>query len=828
MRNGPGVWPLLMLMLCCRFGYAAQKHQLDIPQGNLTDALNTLAIQVGVLLQYDPQLVGQHQTSGIKGEYDLDKGFSLLLSETGLYAEQLEDGSYILRAVTQGAEQVLLDTLDVYTSRQSHTQVYEAASSDAKVDLQQMERIAPRDTSDIFYSVAGVSTSQSRQEPGVSVNVRGVQDFGRINVTIDGARQNFQRSGHGANGSVYLDPQLLSSVDIAKGPVASAGGGGAIGGVVNFNTLEFADLAKPGSEAGSRISLTSGSNAYHFQGNAATAFKLDPDWDVVAAVGRKNIGQFEKGQHGGNAGNQDYFDSISAFTSQQHWSSLFKTHYRFSPEHSAKLSYIGFFTEFEEGSATDQNAEPESTSKLDNHTYKLDYAWTPDSSLFDLSASVYFNRTRIRQHQFETGESDNPYGEFALEYETNTFGFALENLSYFELSHFGLDEAESLLLLNTGVEYFRDWTQPQAVQQTPGTGDPAWFTGATPEGSRSLSSGFVQAEWQYGDALSLELGVRYDHFSLEGDGEIYSGSILNPAGVSPSHTLLYSDFEVARNKGYFSPNLKFAYRVTDYLQVYLGSASGVRPPSITETLLFGSHVGNSFPFYPNPGLKTERSRNTELGLNLELKDLAQGHDVMLKGAWFENRVKDFIVQGQVMRPTSVDDNSMTVGYVNLEDRILFRGFELQADYNSQYVFAELTYTRMNLDLGQGGYDPFPLGSQVGFPETTLGQPDSGSLLYIPPAKHSGALVLGLKLWDDKLKMGARLRFEDNDGRGGKAYEDVVDWEVYDLWLEYKHSDALSARLSVDNLRDLNYAEANGTSYWIAPGRTLTARITSRF
>ena len=144
------------------------------------------------------------------------------------------------------------------------------------------------------------------------------------------------------------------------------------------------------------------------------------------------------------------------------------------------------------------------------------------------------------------------------------------------------------------------------------------------------------------------------------------------------------------------------------------------------------------------------------------------------------------------------------------------------------LFAELNYTKMNVDLGKGGYDPFPLGSQVGYPETSMGQAGSGSLNYIPPPKHSGALTLGLKLFEDTLKLGARMRYEDNDGRGGSAYEDVVDWQVYDFWLEYQFTSQFKLRMSVDNLTDLNYAEANGTSYWIAPGRTATAQLTATF
>lgn len=63
------------------------------------------------------------------------------------------------------------------------------------------------------------------------MNIRGMQDFGRVNVMIDGTRQNYQQSGHGSNGSVYLDPEMLGGVDISKGPTSTVGGAGMIAGL---------------------------------------------------------------------------------------------------------------------------------------------------------------------------------------------------------------------------------------------------------------------------------------------------------------------------------------------------------------------------------------------------------------------------------------------------------------------------------------------------------------------------------------------------------------------------------------------------------------------
>ena len=55
--------------------------------------------------------------------------------------------------------------------------------------------------------------------PETSINIRGLQDFGRVAVVIDGARQNFQRSGHNAN--VVPQPLLRGAARAPRGVAAT-------------------------------------------------------------------------------------------------------------------------------------------------------------------------------------------------------------------------------------------------------------------------------------------------------------------------------------------------------------------------------------------------------------------------------------------------------------------------------------------------------------------------------------------------------------------------------------------------------------------------------
>lgn len=113
----------------------------------------------------------------------------------------------------------------------------------------QITQAQPSRLSDIFNGMPGVWFSERGDDPAASINIRGLQDFGRVAVLIDGARQDFQRSGHFANGQFYVDPEFLAAVDVVRGPVANVYGSGAIGGVASFRTKELSDIILPGEMA---------------------------------------------------------------------------------------------------------------------------------------------------------------------------------------------------------------------------------------------------------------------------------------------------------------------------------------------------------------------------------------------------------------------------------------------------------------------------------------------------------------------------------------------------------------------------------------------------
>ena len=134
-----------------------------------------------------------------------------------------------IASVNVSAQTVQLDGIVLTFSKIGESSI-EALSGSSAIGKEQMdEQFQADNVSQILNTVPGIATTQSgASDPAQSVNVRGLQDFGRVNVLIEGARQGFQRSGHGADGAFYLEPEMLKSVDVTRGPTSTIYGSGAI------------------------------------------------------------------------------------------------------------------------------------------------------------------------------------------------------------------------------------------------------------------------------------------------------------------------------------------------------------------------------------------------------------------------------------------------------------------------------------------------------------------------------------------------------------------------------------------------------------------------
>ena len=150
------------------------------------------------------------------------------------------------------------------------------------------------DIENVLRSIPGVSTVDSTNNPGIAINIRGFEGSGRVNMSIDGVRQNFRFTGHDAQGFVYVDPLLLAGIDIQRGAVSTAGGAGALAGSADMRTLDVDDILKPGRDYGSLSSVTWGSNGVGFSEMGSGAVRSGAI-SVVGAISKHDQDDYDNG-----------------------------------------------------------------------------------------------------------------------------------------------------------------------------------------------------------------------------------------------------------------------------------------------------------------------------------------------------------------------------------------------------------------------------------------------------------------------------------------------------------------------------------------------------
>lgn len=662
--------------------------------------------------------------------------------------------------------------------------VYDTPGSVSQIGREAIDaRGGARNAADMFRGVAGVDAVMDRQNPGLNVNIRGLQDQGRVNMSIDGARQNFQQSGHGATSLVYVDPELLSRIDVEKGPTSTAGGAGVIGGVVNFRTLEFEDIATSGKDWGARINGTSGSNAFDFNGSLAAAAKISDAFEVVAAAGRKKLGEYKAGTRGRLTYSGP--GEPAEFTTQDQWSWLLKARADISDTQQVKLTYTGLDAKFGTG-----NGDYIDTNKVTTHNVIADYRWTPGNDWADLSAKVYFTRTG--NEQYRPARPTQGYGAFNVDYRIDTVGASLSNVTRFTLPMF--DAA-----LTYGGEYFRDKTGTASIGADPTDNpDGSWFSGSNPVGKRGVGGAFANLDLAHASWLKIIAGGRYDRYDLTGDTTVFR-SRSDPG----------TPVRVDMSAGRFSPTATVAVTPLPGAQVYASYKQGYRPPNLMEAVIGGQHINGGIYSDPNPNLKPEISETWEAGLNLKYDGVAaEGDAFRAKLSVYTTDVRNFITLASyfgVVRNTAV----------NLTDKTRLRGIDAEANYDAGSYYI-------------GGAASF-IDARYGEDYDAPGLPTFLTTIYLPP-KRKLSLDGGVRVLDRKLTLGGRVTGvvpDDNLGIIGGSYP-YERYTLIDAYASYKITDSFTVRASVENIRNVAYVEAMSSALSPSPGRTFTVGASARF
>lgn len=662
-----------------------------------------------------------------------------------------------------------LDRITI-VSRTGETAIEQMASV-SHVDQAQLERRMAVTPQDILFGVPGVAMQSDANRTASSVNIRGLQDFGRVAVIIDGARQNFQRSGHGTQSMFWLDPELVQQVDVIRGPVANTYGSGAIGGVVVFDTKDADDFLREGETWAGSATGQFDTNGEGWTTSGTGAYRFSDAFDVLGNIVWRDFNDYTDGNGNEVAGSS--FDVLSG---------LLKSSIRPTENSELKLGWIGAQDSWTEGGNTSE-LESQQNTFTGRYNIKDD-----DESWLDLHVNLAYNKTNLDQTNLTDVERYSsvtglpiivPAGSQTT-YDIETPSIDLWNTSRFDTGD-----------VTHELTYGGDWVQDDVVTASPEGGSDIY----TPSGKRRVSGAYIQEKlvWEW---LEVVGALRYDSYKLESDVGETSGDRLSPritVGVSP--------FEDTALTG---------------LQLYGTYAEGYRSPSLSETLISGLHPNTVvFPFLPNPSLIPETAHTVEFGINYGRDGILQADDSLrLKAAYFNNDIDDYIGGAEIIAFIPFDNCTYTPGpgripvcfqYQNFANAKI-EGIELESIYDAAWGFAGLSVSVID-------------GHTVSYEGV------KDDLDTIPSSQVTGQL--GFRFLDDKLIVGGEVQYNG----APKGNPIASDYTLVNLFASYQATEDLKFNARVDNLFDVAYINplnATVVDDLYEPGIALKIAATMRF
>ncbi len=455
-----------------------------------------------------------------------------------------------------------------------------ASENASTIDGEQIRLEGGNRMDDLLRTLPGVFTRENAQQPGVAVNIRGFEGSGRVNMSIDGVRQNFRFTGHEAAGFTYVDPALLAGVDIMRGAVIGVGGG-ALAGTANFRTLNVDDILRDGQTVGGLVRLGWGTNGVDFSEMGAAAFRTEHVGGAVA-ISNRNSRNYQDG----------YGQSVAG-TGQDLTSGLARLNFAFGQGHTLGLGAVLYDNDFYANSYY---------QTVNNRTYTANYRYNPGDPLINLAANAYYNDLTMKY----TGGTGSYVNRTIVD---EGVGFDVSNISRFSIG-------DVQVISNNGVEYFHD-----DVTSSSGGVNPA-------DGSSALLGVFTNTTFNY-NIVSFTPGLRYNWYTLSG---------------SATPSTRYGTYSVDNTEGSLDPRITVAVNVTDWLQPYVTWSRSMRAPTLQETMLGGDHPGTtSASMVPNPDLRPETQQGWEFGVNIQTRQMLTDNDSLrLRANYFTMNVDDYI------------------------------------------------------------------------------------------------------------------------------------------------------------------------------------------
>jgi len=630
---------MMFVAFCCSFAYA---QTLTVIDKTTREALVGAIVQPASGTVLFTNSKGRVDISSLKGEDSLKIRFTNYKTQI-ISFEQIKGMKFYVEL-----EEINISLSEIVVSaNRIKEEKMETPNRIQKINMKEVAFQNPQTTADLL-GTGGYAFIQKSQLGGGSPMIRGMAT-NRVLLVVDGVRMNnaIFRAGN-LQTVISLDANALESAEILFGPGSVKYGSDAIGGVMNFQTLEPKLSDSTGKlfvqgNALMRTSTANSENTRHLNVNIGLK-----KWAFVTSFTRAEYGDLRAGSKGGvnhfyrpsfvaTIADKDYMFPNEDSTLQvgsKYSQDNFMQKVRFKPNKAWDVEYGFHFSETSKYNRYDrlyvmQTAGPYKGKLRWAEWYYGPQIWKMHRlGITHSNATVAYDRVNIimAMQDFEESRYDREFMVRELREQRETVRALSLNLDLDKQVAEKISVYYGAELVQNKVGSFAQLTHV-ITNQIDST------VTRYPNGSIWRSYGmYASLKYKPFKNFIVSAGGRFSAYSIEAEFD----TIIFPF---PFKTATMSN-------NTFNGSLGFVFTPHRSWQLYANGATGFRAPNIDDM----GKVFESTPGYlvvPNPDLKPEHAYNVEIGTvktfgNFFKADVA-GYYTLLKDAMER---KDFTFNGQ--------------------------------------------------------------------------------------------------------------------------------------------------------------------------------------
>ncbi|WMN05921.1 TonB-dependent receptor [Marivirga arenosa] len=669
----------------------------------------------------------------------------------------------------------------------------------------------PQTAADLL-GVSGNVYIQKSQQGGGSPMIRGFAT-NRLLYAVDGVRMNnaIFRGGNLQN-VISLDPFAIENTEVLFGPGSVIYGSDAIGGVMSFQTLtpklSDSNTMRISGKLSTRVSSANNEKTLHAD--------LNYGWEKWAFVTSASHWDYDHLRQGSN-GPEDYVkpyyvetvngedqiinqdDPLLQIPSAYSQTNLMQK-IRFKPNQKWDFQYGFHYSETSDYGRYDRhNRMRNGLPRYAEWKYGPQFWMMNNLNITHSNETFLFDQLSIRlaQQNFQESRIDRSFqNEIRRIREENVDAYSA-NIDLIKAIN-----PENILFY--GLEYVRNDVNSIGTEQNIFTGEQFVSASRYPDANWNSMAIYTNYEYKPSDRITLQSGVRYNHFLLNADFD---------------NSFYAFPFEEAKiNNGALTGSIGAVYKPNSSWVINTNFGTAFRSPNVDDVgKIFDSEPGAVT--VPNPTLQAEYAYNWDLGFTKVFNDFLK-IDVTAYYTLLNNAMvrRDFQLNGQ--------------------DSIVYDGVlsQVQAIQNAAKATVYGLQAGLELKLWSGVNITSDLNYQLGEEELDNAQ--------ISPSRHAapmfGVTRLTYDLSDFMIQFYVNYQAERTheelsvDERGKSEIYALDDngntyapaWHTLNLKMSYQVLDDFYINGGVENITDQRYRPySSGLS---APGRNFILSLSYNF